>query len=67
MYARAGAAAAPRGSYWGLVMPGLGTPRLKIQVIDLGRSKDYRRAQMEPFPLHTNSDAVHVTPGQIRP
>ena len=35
-------------SYWGLVMPGLGTPKVKIQVIDLEhlidsmRMPDYR-------------------------
>ena len=32
-------------SYWGHGMPVLGTPRLKIQVIDLGRSKERDQAR----------------------
>ena len=41
-------------SYWGLVMPVLGTPRLGIQVIDLGHLIASWRAQMQsgPSPMH---------------
>ena len=40
----------------------LGTPRLKIQVIDLGRSKDPWRAQMQsvPYPLHARAPGVYL-------
>ena len=43
------------GSYWGHVMPGLGTPKVKIQVIDLEEHLIATwRAQMQsaPSPLH---------------
>eukprot|EP01048_Picozoa_sp_COSAG05_P016987 COSAG05_NODE_2262_length_3318_cov_4.455421_1_plen_57_part_10 len=41
-------------SYWGLIDFRMDTPRLGIQVIDLGRSKPTWRAQMQwaPPPLH---------------
>ena len=44
---------AARG-YWGHVMPGLGTPKVKIQVIDLEHLIEVWRAQMQsgPPPLH---------------
>ena len=47
--------------YWGHVMPGLGTPKVKIQVIDLEHLIDSRRAQMqwEPFPLHARAPGVY--------
>ena len=46
-----------RGSYWGHVMPGLGTPKVKIQVIDLEHLIDSRRAQIQwgPSPLHARA------------
>ena len=36
-----------RGSYWGHVMPGLGTPKVKIQVIDLEHLIGTWRARMQ--------------------
>ena len=48
-------------SYWGHVMPGLGTPKVKIQVIDLEHLIDPRRAQIQwaPSPLHARAPGVY--------
>ena len=58
----------PARCYWGHGMPVLGTPRLKIQVIDLGRSKQYRRAQMQwaPSPMHTRAPVLFDRPRTMR-
>ena len=54
-------APAPSCSYWGHVMPGLGTPKVKIQVIDLEHLIEVWRAQMQsgPPPMHARAPNLY--------